>query len=430
MAFTYATYLQRVKQAFSRGDGAQVAALLDVTGCLVQANQPASKKKRGGGGLETKLEHVSDLAQNTTQQLESKANKALRSQCGDSAAEVAASCAVCARHLLAGDPVQAYDRLALSVQPFVDLFRTEEQTWVVPPLHAMADNVRLVACSADDAIRSRGGEPDRLENAGNHLMTFFSAANRPQGDPDKRLATLRVVNSLFRIYFALNTLRNCKYLVRVVDAKKFLSFESFACADRVTYKFFVGRLAVYEEDFECADSYLTYAFDRCLGGREHRKQRSMILKYLVPVKILTRNQLPSEALLRKYALDQRYAEVCRAVREGAVAQFERALAKNMELFVASGVFLLMERLRQAVYRRLLKKVKLIHQAMRPEKAVQVPLRLYAAALTWQGYECTLDEVECICANQIYRGHVKGYVSHKSGILVLSKKEPFPPMSFE
>ena len=113
-----------------------------------------------------------------------------------------------------------------------------------------------------------------------------------------------------------------------------------------------------------------------------------------------------------------------------MAQFERALVKNMELFVASGVFLLMERLRQAVYRRLLKKVKLIHQAMRPEKAVQVPLRLYAAALTWQGYECTLDEVECICANQIYRGHVKGYVSHKSGILVLSKKEPFPPMSFE
>ena len=36
-----------------------------------------------------------------------------------------------------------------------------------------------------------------------------------------------------------------------------------------------------------------------------------------------------------------------------------------------------------------------------------------------------DEVECILANLIYKGLVRGYISHEKATLVLSKKEPFP-----
>ena len=37
----------------------------------------------------------------------------------------------------------------------------------------------------------------------------------------------------------------------------------------------------------------------------------------------------------------------------------------------------------------------------------------------------MDEVECILANLIFKGLIKGYISHQKQTLVLSKKDPFP-----
>ena len=36
-----------------------------------------------------------------------------------------------------------------------------------------------------------------------------------------------------------------------------------------------------------------------------------------------------------------------------------------------------------------------------------------------------DEIECIMANLIYRGYLKGYIAHAKGYLVVSKKLAFP-----
>ena len=48
-----------------------------------------------------------------------------------------------------------------------------------------------------------------------------------------------------------------------------------------------------------------------------------------------------------------------------------------------------------------------------------------AAPSADGIEVDMDEVECILANLIYSGKVKGYISHQKSILVLSKQDPFP-----
>ena len=37
----------------------------------------------------------------------------------------------------------------------------------------------------------------------------------------------------------------------------------------------------------------------------------------------------------------------------------------------------------------------------------------------------MDEIECMIANLIYVGNIKGYISHERKILVLSREEPFP-----
>lgn len=42
--------------------------------------------------------------------------------------------------------------------------------------------------------------------------------------------------------------------------------------------------------------------------------------------------------------------------------------------------------------------------------------------------CVLAQVECIMAILIYRNYIKGYFSHKSKVVVLSKQDPFPALT--
>jgi len=39
----------------------------------------------------------------------------------------------------------------------------------------------------------------------------------------------------------------------------------------------------------------------------------------------------------------------------------------------------------------------------------------------------VDEIECVLANLIYNGYIKGYISHQHGKLVVSKGVAFPPL---
>lgn len=75
------------------------------------------------------------------------------------------------------------------------------------------------------------------------------AAAGPAGNKEKKLAALDIVNVSIKIYFRLNTLRLCKNLMRTVDSRQFAAFDAFPAAQRVTYKFYVGRLAVFDENY-------------------------------------------------------------------------------------------------------------------------------------------------------------------------------------
>jgi hypothetical protein len=56
---------------------------------------------------------------------------------------------------------------------------------------------------------------------------------------------------------------------------------------------------------------------------------------------------------------------------------------------------------------------------------QISLNYVAKAFKWMGMPIDLDEVECIVANLIFRGFIRGYLSHAKRVLVLSKRDPFP-----
>jgi nuclear mRNA export protein PCID2/THP1 len=53
------------------------------------------------------------------------------------------------------------------------------------------------------------------------------------------------------------------------------------------------------------------------------------------------------------------------------------------------------------------------------------IALIVTAFKWLDIPIDSDEVECIAANLIYRGIIRGYIAHTKGYLVLSKQNPFP-----
>ena len=104
----------------------------------------------------------------------------------------------------------------------------------------------------------------------------------------------------------------------------------------------------------------------------------------------------------------------------------------MDQYVQSGVFLSIEKLRHLTIRNLIKNVALTIQKQPDiqEGLIEQPHIikleiLYHILVKWDP-DLDLDELECILANQIYLGFIKGYISHEKRYLVLAKNNsPFP-----
>jgi len=218
----------------------------------------------------------------------------------------------------------------------------------------------------------------------------------------------------------INKLNLLKPLVRAIDNCDPALYEQFSLADKVTYKYYTGRRAMFDSEFKAAEDALSFAFRNCYP--DSRRNKRLILIYLIPVKMFL-GHLPSEALLLEHDLYQ-YSDVVHAVRQGNLRLFDDALAKYDEFFIKSGIFLIMEKLKMIAYRRLFKKVWIITGTH------QVPLESFVVALkNVQGIDdVDQDEVACILANLIYQGKIKGYISHQHQKLVVSKKDPFPKLS--
>jgi hypothetical protein len=230
----------------------------------------------------------------------------------------------------------AYDALSEAVPPFLKLFRDAPDAWMVEPLIGLASSLRLAAAAADTSTQGGnggaggggggggGGSTKALESCGAVLQRCFAAAMQgggpagagaaATGRPSKKAAALPIVVTLFRVYFALNTLRLCKNLIAAVNSRQFPPLESFPRGQVVAYRYFTGRLALFDEDYEAADAALGAAFDGC--PPRARANRAKCAHYLIPVRLL-RGVLPSRALLEAYGLTGEYGSIVDAVRSGS-----------------------------------------------------------------------------------------------------------------
>merc|ERR1712130_655704 len=235
---------------------------------------------------------------------------------------------------------------------------------------------------------------------------------------------LFVIGHLFKIYFKINNLRLCTNLMTSVNNPNFPNFNKFPKAQIVTYNYYVGRIKVFEEQYEDAETFLIQAFNMCARG--HFRNKRKILQFLIPVKLLL-GKFPKNRLLLKYKLHQ-FEQIIRAVTTGNLKHFKQAMEEHQEFFIKKGIFLMLEKLTKYIYRNLFKKVHNFCQSYCQEgKKNQLRLNMLLAALNMNGIEMDMDELECVLANLIYEGAIKGYIAHKRCVVV-SKQNPFPKMT--
>ncbi|XP_072268658.1 PCI domain-containing protein 2 isoform X2 [Pyxicephalus adspersus] len=321
------------------------------------------------------------------------------------------------------DFVEAYKCQTVVVQSFLRIFQGhKEENWALPVMYAITLDLRNFANRADQQLvkKGKGKIGDMLEKAAELLMSCFrvcASDTRASFDDSKKWGMLFLVNQLFKIYFKISKLHLCKPLIRAIDSSNFK--DEYAMSQRVTYKYYVGRKAMFDSDFKKAEECLSFAFKNCL--RTCQKNKRMILIYLLPVKMLL-GHMPTLQLLKKYDLMQ-FAEVTKAVSEGNLLLLTEALSKHETFFIRCGIFLILEKLKIITFRNLFKKVYLLLRTH------QLSLDAFLVALKFMQVEdVDIDEVNCIVANLIYMGHIKGYISHQHQKLVVSKQNPFPPLS--
>eukprot|EP00559_Dactyliosolen_fragilissimus_P007332 CAMPEP_0184868722 /NCGR_PEP_ID=MMETSP0580-20130426/31523_1 /TAXON_ID=1118495 /ORGANISM="Dactyliosolen fragilissimus" /LENGTH=275 /DNA_ID=CAMNT_0027369793 /DNA_START=48 /DNA_END=872 /DNA_ORIENTATION=+ len=164
------------------------------------------------------------------------------------------------------------------------IFGSSTGNILVPALHTVCRNTHRCAILADQAFvnqsnwRGEGkrkvqarNDHARLQSAITLLQESYSKTfndrkefvpSAPFGeDGSKKAGVLYIVNHLFSMYFRLNTLRLCKNLLRPVESRKL--HEQGSMGERVTYRYYTGRLSMFEDQYEAAEEYLDYALRHC-----------------------------------------------------------------------------------------------------------------------------------------------------------------------
>ena len=182
----------------------------------------------------------------------------------------------------------AYEAHVSAIHSFIKVFQTQkDENWALPVLYSLALDLRQFVISADSqrGKNKTAKQDELLEKSAEHLMSCFRVCvsdTRASLENSKKWGMLAIVNQLFKIYFRINKLQLCKPLRRAVDSLPIK--DQFPKAHLVTYRYFVGKKAMFDSDYKLADEYLSYSFEHC--HRECKKNKRNILIYLLPVKML------------------------------------------------------------------------------------------------------------------------------------------------
>lgn len=362
---------------------------------------------------------------------------------------------------------EAFDSYNAAVTAFIRHFSTlTPGRWAIPLLRILCLNLRWLAVQADESAleassstttgtgarwgntsqtvaaavsaRTSSVANKRLEECARQLNKAFTsciADRNPDLVESRKWGTYEVVGMVFKTYFRLKSVSLCRNILRALSAAALPPLSEFPRSQQVTFHYYTGVLAFLNEEYDKAETELTAALSMC--HKTATSNQVMILTYLIPIK-LVKGSLPHPSLLnpstsphiaRKLAA---YTPFITALKQGDVKSFDSALKDpSIERWlVKKGTFIAMERARDSTLRTLLKRIWLslptTEAGIKPTRiGLETLHKATSSEMVGLGYD--VKELEWVLATLIYKGYVKGYIAHERGIVVLSAKEPFPPL---
>eukprot|EP00879_Flechtneria_rotunda_P028463 GHRR01030578.1.p1 GENE.GHRR01030578.1~~GHRR01030578.1.p1 ORF type:complete len:299 (+),score=94.71 GHRR01030578.1:444-1340(+) len=277
-----------------------------------------------------------------------------------------------------------------------------------------------------DAQLMLDGDSSKTKVIGGLLQLWMHQLGpaRQADETARRRCHLSLLILLARIHMRLNNVSGCSQLLKLFKQLYTPNdLQAVPAAYRVTAFYYLGRTELNSDNVAGGLDLLDRAYRDCKADSENVKH---ILRVLVPLKML-HGDLPIPELLERHGL-QEYVAFRQAVQTGDVGLFERSMEENQLRLIANGSYLLLEKLRFNVYRRLLQRCVQISRTFpgREWQPHHLPLDLVLGVLQQQGVDTDMDELECMLSNCIVRKYMKGYISNKQKIAVLSKDGAFPP----
>jgi len=145
--------------------------------------------------------------------------------------------------------------------------------------------------------------------------------------------------------------------------------------------------------------------------------------YLMPLRLL-RGHIPSRPLLQRFSdLEFMYSPFITAIRHGDLKKFDQALDATQKRLLDLGIFMVFQKAREVCMRGLFRKIWLAL-----DKGTRIPVQLFHAGLRMAGQDIPVQEAECLIAIMIYRGFMRGYISHEKQTVVLAANGAFPSLA--
>jgi len=171
-----------------------------------------------------------------------------------------------------------------------------------------------------------------------------------------------------------------------------------------------------------------------------RKNKQLILLYLIPLEISFSRKTPSGQLWEQFPdIAKVYQGLVNALMSGNFKCFDDQMLQNRRFLIKNHLYLLWSEVRVLIYGRLFRKVYEIR-----ERSNRIPTWDFANAWAYSNHRESailptalstdeisddnknkLDQTECYLTHAIYHGFMKGYISRERRTIVLSNREAFP-----
>lgn len=339
--------------------------------------------------------------------------------------EIAIQYVLVCHHIAKKRYVEAFKEESQLVSLFYR-FLPENRGWTLPALFSILRDLRDLAFDADAHSRQENEDKtDSMEEAARIISKAFGLCMTDRISPpdqSRKWGVYYIVGLVLKCYFRVKRISLSKNILRALDANSDIPpLSSYPRSHQVTYRYYIGMLSFLNEEFAKAEQELTLAFYHCHNAAHNNKER--ILAYLIPLRIL-KGHLPSTELLQRFpVLDEIFTPFIRAIRTGNLKAYDQALEAGEVRLLDLNLWLSIEKARELCMRGLFRKVWLA-----AEKPTRMPIALLHTGLKIAGINVDVEEAECYVANLIYKGFIRGYISHEKQMVVLAANNTFPKVA--